>query len=310
MKVYHQINEFRKLQNAIVTIGSFDGVHKGHQKLLKRLAELAHDTNGETVVMTFWPHPRTILNPEKDGLKLLSTIEEKTELLSHYDVDHLLIIPFDKEFAEISAEDFIGSILIDTIGTKKLVVGHDHKFGRNRMGDFDLLKKKSSEYKFEVEEISREDVKNMGVSSSIIRESLLKGDVKTAAEYLGRPYELSGKVDEGRKLGRTIGFPTANIETSDPNKLIPADGVYAVRVKIENKIHKGMMNIGLRPTVNGHRRKIEVNIFNFDRNIYQKQLVVHFIARLRDEEKFADLEALKNQLYKDKELTEFILSTY
>jgi riboflavin kinase / FMN adenylyltransferase len=310
MKIHHGIDEFKRLSNAIVTIGSFDGVHKGHQKILKRLAELASETNGKTVVMTFWPHPRMVLHPEKNDLKLLSTIEEKTKLFSLYGVDHLLIIPFSKEFSEISAEDFIRKILIDTIGTKKLVIGYDHRFGRDRAGDFELLKAKSAEYNFEVEEISREDVKNIGVSSSIIRESLIKGDIKTAAEYLGRPYELSGHVEEGRKLGRTIGFPTANIETSDAHKLIPADGVFAVLVEIGKEVYKGMMNIGLRPTVNGHRRKIEVHIFNFDKNIYQVELIVHFIERLRDEVKFADLDALKTQLYKDKELAESILSKY
>jgi riboflavin kinase/FMN adenylyltransferase len=310
MKIHHRIDEFKRLSNAIVTIGSFDGVHKGHQKILKRLAHLAQNTNGETVVMTFWPHPRAILNPENNNLNLLSTIEEKTELLSRYGVDHLLIIPFNKEFSEISPEDFISSVLINTIGTKKLVIGYDHRFGRDRAGDFELLKAKSAEHNFEVEEISREDVKDIGVSSSIIRESLLKGDIRTAAEYLGRPYELSGHVAEGRKLGRTIGFPTANIETSDSHKLIPADGVYAVLIETGKEIHKGMMNIGLRPTVNGHTRKIEVNIFNFDKDIYHEDLLVHFVERLRDEVKFADLEALKNQLYKDKELTESILSKY
>jgi riboflavin kinase / FMN adenylyltransferase len=310
MKIYHHIHEFKRLSNAIVTIGSFDGVHKGHQKILQRLVELAQDTKGETVVMTFWPHPRAVLSPERNDLKLLSTIEEKTELLSRYGIDHLLIIPFSKEFSEISPEDFISSILINTIGTKKLVVGYDHRFGKDRAGDFELLEDKSKEYNFEVEEISREDVKNIGVSSSIIREALLKGDIKTATEYLGRPYELSGKVAEGRKLGRTIGFPTANIEPSDSCKLIPADGVYAVLVEAGKQIHKGMMNIGMRPTVNGHSRKIEVNIFNFSKDIYNESLVAHFIERLRDEEKFAGLDELKSQLYKDKELTESILSKY
>ena len=310
MKIYHGIHEFKRLSNAIVTIGSFDGVHKGHQKILRRLTELAQSANGETAVMTFWPHPRAVLSPGTDDLKLLSTIEEKIELLSRYGVDHLLIIPFTHEFSEITAEDFISSVLINTIGMKKLIIGHDHRFGKDRAGNFELLKIKSAKYKFEVEEISREDVKNIGVSSSIIRESLLKGGVRTAAEYLGRPYELSGKVTEGRKLGRTIGFPTANIEPSDSHKLIPADGVYAVMVEIGKEIHKGMMNIGLRPTVNGHVRKIEVNIFNFSKDIYEEPLIVQFIERLRDEIKFDGLDALKNQLYKDKELSESIFLKY
>ncbi|MFL5730128.1 MAG: bifunctional riboflavin kinase/FAD synthetase [Cytophagaceae bacterium] len=307
MKVYHQLREFRKLPNAIVTIGSFDGVHKGHQKILKRLRDLADAGHGETVVMTFWPHPRAVLSPSGQDFKLLSTMEEKIALLGKSGVDHLLIIPFTKEFSALAPDDFIHTVLIDTIGTKRLVIGHDHKFGKDRTGDFEYLKARSGHYHFEVEEITREDVKNIGVSSSIIRDSLLKGDIKTANEYLGRPYELAGQVAEGRKLGRTIGFPTANIESAESMKLVPADGVYAVLVTVKGEIHKGMMNIGQRPTVNGHRRKIEVNIFNFDRDIYREELVVHFIERLRDEVKFPDLEALKNQLYKDKELSESVL---
>jgi riboflavin kinase / FMN adenylyltransferase len=310
MKVYHQVSEFKKLENAVVTIGSFDGVHKGHQKILKRLTELAKENKGESVVITFWPHPRKVLSPDTQDIKLLSSLDEKIALLNEYGVEHLLIIPFNKEFSELSPDAFIKTLLIDTIGTKKLIIGHDHRFGRDRAGDFDYLQNKSSVYGFEVEEISREDVKDIGVSSSIIRDSLSKGDIKTAAEYLGRPYEFTGKVEEGKKLGRTIGFPTANIESPEPQKLVPADGVYAVLIEIGKKNYKGMMNIGLRPTVNGQRRKIEVHIFHFNRDIYGQLIVVRFIQRLRDEIKFPDLEALKSQLNRDKYLSESILANH
>jgi riboflavin kinase/FMN adenylyltransferase len=310
MKVYRQVSEFKKVDKAIVTIGSFDGVHKGHQKIIRRINALARENGGESVVITFWPHPRTVLTPDAQDIKLLSSLEEKITLLNEYGVDHLLIIPFDREFAELSPEDFVKTLLIDTIGTQKLVIGHDHKFGRNREGDFEFLKNKSAEYRFEVEEISREDVQNMGVSSSIIRNALLKGDIKTAAENIGRPYEFTGKVMEGKKLGRTIGFPTANIESPEPQKLVPADGVYAVLIEVGKKSYKGMLNIGLRPTVDGYHRKIEVHIFHYNREIYGLQIVVRFIQRLRDEIKFSDLKALKSQLNKDQYLAESILSKY
>jgi riboflavin kinase/FMN adenylyltransferase len=310
MKVYYNINEFKRLSNAVVTIGTFDGVHKGHQKILNRLVQLAREKKGETLVLTFWPHPRQVLNPDSKDIKVLSTIQEKIDLLSSHQIDHLLIIPFNKEFSDLTSDEFIELILVKKIGTKQLIIGYDHKFGKNREGGLEQLKACSSEYGFEVEEISREDIKNVGISSTIIRKALVEGDVETAHEYLGRPYSFSGIVMQGKQLGRTIGFPTANIAMNDTTKLIPADGVYAVLVKIEGQISKGMMNIGFRPTVNGKDRVIEVNIFDFKKDIYGMEIKVDLIAYLRKEEKYSSIDILKEQLYKDKEASLKILSKY
>jgi riboflavin kinase/FMN adenylyltransferase len=310
MKVYYNINEFERLNNAVVTIGTFDGVHKGHQKILNRLVQLASEKKGETVLLTFWPHPRQVLNPENKDIRVLSTIQEKIRLLSSRHIDHLLIIPFTKEFAELSSKEFIELILVNKIGTKHLIIGYDHKFGKNREGGFDQLIEHSSKYGFNVEEISREDIKNVGISSTVIRKALLEGDVKTAWEYLERPYSFSGKVVHGNQLGRTIGFPTANISIEDSSKLIPADGVYAVTGTVDNNNFKGMMNIGMRPTVNGKDRIIEVNIFDFNNDIYNMEIEVNIIAYLRKEEKYANIDILKEQLSKDKDASLKILSKY
>jgi riboflavin kinase/FMN adenylyltransferase len=310
MKVYYNINDFKQLSNAVVTIGTFDGVHKGHQKILSRLVKLASEKKGETVVLTFWPHPRQVLNPESKDIKVLSTVQEKINLLASHHIDHLLIIPFNKEFSELSSDEFVEFVLVNKIGTKQLIIGYDHKFGKNREGGLDQLKACSSKYGFEVEEISREDIKDVGISSTIIRKTLLEGDVKTANEYLGRPYSFSGIVMQGKQLGRTIGFPTANITMNDSSKLIPADGVYAVMVNIEGGVFKGMMNIGFRPTVNGKDRVIEVNIFDFKKDIYGMELRIDLIAYLRKEEKYSSIDILKEQLYKDKEASLQILSKY
>jgi riboflavin kinase/FMN adenylyltransferase len=308
MKVYYNIKEFQTLQKAVVTIGTFDGVHKGHQKILKRIGAIATEKKGETVVLTFWPHPRQVLNPESKDIRVLSTVQEKIELLASHGIDHLLIIPFNKEFSDLSSEEFIELILVKKIGTRHLIIGYDHKFGKNRTGGLDQLKACSSNYGFEVEEISREDIENVGISSTIIRKALLEGDVRTASAYLGRPYSFSGIVMQGKQLGRTIGFPTANISINDSSKLIPADGVYAVKVKTEDAILNGMMNIGFRPTVNGKDRVIEVNIFDFKKDIYGKELRVELIEYLRKEEKFSTIDLLKEQLNKDKEASLLILS--
>jgi riboflavin kinase / FMN adenylyltransferase len=310
MKVYYNIAEFKQLKNAVVTIGTFDGVHKGHQKILNRLTKLASEKKGESVVLTFWPHPRQVLNPESKDIRVLSTVQEKIELLASQHIDHLLIIPFNKEFSDLTSDEFIELILVNKIGTKQLIIGYDHKFGKNRTGGLEQLKACSSRYGFEVEEISREDIQNVGISSTIIRKALLDGDVKTALEYLGRPYSFSGIVMHGKQLGRTIGFPTANISINDSSKLIPSDGVYAVLIKVEDNIFKGMMNIGFRPTVNGKDRVIEVNIFDFKKDIYGMEVRVDLIAYLRQEEKYSSIDILKEQLFKDKEASLEILSKY
>ncbi|MBS1508616.1 MAG: bifunctional riboflavin kinase/FAD synthetase [Bacteroidetes bacterium] len=300
MKIYHSLDDFSALRNAVVTSGTFDGVHLGHQKIVHRLKEIAARTSGETVVITFWPHPQMVLHPEKTSLKLLNTFEEKADLLKHEGVQHLLRIPFTKEFSMISSLEFIQKILVETIGTKTLVIGYDHRFGHNREGSFEQLKLNAPSYGFEVEEISRQDVDHISVSSSKIREALAKTDVETATQLLGRPYSLTGQVVKGDQLGRVLGYPTANIEIDSLYKLIPADGIYAVSVAHENRIYKGMLYIGPRPTVNGTKRVIEVNIFEFDKEIYGESITLNFHQWLRGDKKFDGLEGLKQQLHLDK----------
>jgi riboflavin kinase / FMN adenylyltransferase len=306
MKVYRGLDEFKKLDFAVVTSGTFDGVHFGHQRILQRVTEISGKNGGESVLLTYWPHPRLVLFPEQE-LYLLSSIEEKTELLSQNHVDHLIILPFTKTFSHLSSEDFIKEILVDKIGTKKLVIGYDHKFGKNREGSFDELKKNSPLYGFEVEEIPKQMIENNAVSSTKIRRALMAGDVNTANEYLGRPYSIHGTVIEGDKIGRTIEFPTANIEVSFKNKLIPAEGIYAVTVALGQSTFKGMLNIGYRPTFGGTQKRVEVHIFDFSENIYGKSMRIDFHARMRSEVKFENAASLKAQLHHDKTETLKIL---
>ena len=299
MKIYYSIDDFVRLDNAVVTSGTFDGVHVGHQKILNRLIEIARKSTGESVVITFWPHPRLILKPEDDSLKLLNTFEERAALLKEQGIQHLLRIPFTKEFSQITSIEFISRILVGAIGTRKLVIGHDHRFGRNREGSFEQLRINGPTYGFDIEEIPRQDVDHVAVSSSKIREALEAGDVETAADFLGRPYSISGRVVKGDQLGRKLGFPTANIDIDSHYKLIPSDGIYAVRVEHEHKTYGGMLYIGNRPTLNGLAQTIEVNIFDFAQDIYGQDLKVSFIKFLRGDIKFNDLESLKEQLSED-----------
>ena len=300
MKVYRNIKDFHKLSKAVVTSGFFDGVHQGHQKILSRLVESARAIEGESVVITFWPHPKKVLMPAQNDCHTLSTLEEKIQLIAAMKIDHLIILTFDKEFSQISSDEFVKDILIEKIGTKKLVIGYDHKFGKNREGGFEYLKSNAHQFGFEVEEIPRQDIDQMGISSTLIRKALLEADVKSAAMFLGRNYSLTGTVVKGKQLGATIGYPTANVAADDPEKLIPMDGIYAVMVQYKNILYKGMLSIGFNPTVNGTERTIEVNIFDFNGSIYNETLEIIFIDYLRQEENFKSLEALKQQLDKDK----------
>lgn len=300
MKIYHGIDDFVPLNNAVVTSGTFDGVHVGHQKILARLKETASNYNGQTVVITFWPHPRLVLHPEDTTLKLLNTFEEKALLLKEHGIQHLLRIPFTREFSQLTSEQFISKILVNTIGTKKLVIGYDHHFGKNREGSFDQLMANGPRYGFDVEEIPRQEVDHLGVSSTAIRKALEEGDIETASHLLGRPYSLTGRVVVGDKLGRVLGYPTANIEVETRYKLIPADGIYAATAEHENTVYKGMMYIGNRPTINGAKQNLEINIFDFDKDIYGESLTINFHKLIRWDIKFNDLEELKNQLAADK----------
>lgn len=299
MKIYHGIEDFAPLHCAVVTSGTFDGVHVGHQKILQRLSETASKMGGETVVITFWPHPRLVLNPLDTHLRLLNTFEEKAERLREYGVKHLLRIPFTKEFSQLSSRDFIRNILVDAIGTRKLVIGYDHHFGKNREGSFEQLRVDGPQYGFEVEEIPRQDVDHIGVSSTKIRAALEEGDVQAAAHLLGRPYPLTGRVVMGDRLGRTLGYPTANLEIENANKLIPADGIYAVTVLHGHRLYKGMMYIGNRPTVDGLKRSIEVHLFGFSGDLYGETLTVYLHKKTRGDAKFDTLDLLKQQLDRD-----------
>lgn len=300
MKVYRSLDELPVIKNAIVTQGTYDGVHAAHKVILSRLKQIAKQRNGETVVMTFDPHPRMVLFPDDHGLKLLNTLDEKIEALEAEGIDHLVIIPFTKEFSRLTSLQFIRDIIVNKIGTKVLVIGYNHRFGKNREGSFEHLKEYAGLYGFEVEEIPEQDIDEVAVSSTRIRKALEMGDVALAAKYLGRFYTIQGTVKKGRQLGRTIGFPTANVQVSDPNKLIPADGVYAVKVFINNRTFLGMLNSGVRPTVDGTTHAVEVHLFDFNEDLYDKTIKIAFVDKLRDEKKFDGIDALTNQLQKDK----------
>ncbi len=310
MKIFHGLDSFEPIKNPVVTIGTFDGVHQGHIKILKRIKTIADENNGETLLITFWPHPRMVISPNDFSLQLLNTFDEKANLLKENGIDNLLRIPFTKEFSQLTAHDFVKNILVDTIKTDWLVIGYDHHFGKGREGNFDKLVEWSSTYHYKVEEISRKDIEKVGISSTKIRESLLIGDVATAHKYLGMPYNMSGRIGSGMKLGRQLGFPTANLIIDSPYKLTPADGAYAVRVKLEGKLYNGMLNIGMRPTVDGTKRTIEVHLFDFDQQVYGETITVYFYHILRKEIKFPDIEALKLQLAQDKIKAQELLSNF
>lgn len=303
MRIYYSLDDFSPVKNAVVTSGTFDGVHVGHKKILTRLSEIARKNAGETVVITFWPHPRLVLYPNDTELKLLNTFEEKAALLKKEGVQHLLRIPFTKEFSQLTSEQFIRNILVDKIGTKKLVIGYDHHFGKNREGSFEQLKLNGPTYGFEVEEISKQDVDHVTVSSTTIRKAIESADIELANDLLGQRYSLSGRVVKGDQIGRQLGYPTANIEIDSLHKLIPADGIYAVYVHHADVVYKGALYIGNRPTVDGTKKVIEVNIFNFNREIYGESLTVEFHKFIRGDQKFDSLDELKAQIDIDKKNT-------
>ena len=302
MKIYTDLKDFSAL-NPVVTIGTFDGVHLGHRKVIRRLQELAHKVNGETVIFTFYPHPRLVLNEEDNGLRLINTLEEKKVLLEAAGIDHLVIYPFTKEFSKLSYVEFVEQILVKQLGMKYLVVGYDHRFGHKREGKYEDLKVFADQLNFKIE---RQDALNMdaiNISSTKIRKAISEGDIKTANKYLGYRFFIKGDVVDGKKLGHKIGFPTANIDPQESYKLVPKDGVYAVKVDVDDKRYLGMLNIGVRPTVNNQldNRSIEVHILDFEQDIYYKNITIHFYQRIRNEQFFASIDELKAQLKKDKE---------
>jgi riboflavin kinase/FMN adenylyltransferase len=300
MRIYHSIDDFVRLNNAVVTIGTFDGVHTGHRKIIADLKTLASETGGETVLLTFFPHPRMILHPEDDSIKMINTIDEKAEMLEQLGIDHLIITPFSRDFSNQSAEEYIRNVLVNKIGTKTIVIGYDHRFGKDRQGGLDDLLRLGPVYGFDVVEIPEQDIYEVAISSTRVREALLNGAIELANTFLSYPFFITGAVVRGDQIGRTIGYPTANIVIEEKYKLIPLDGIFAVKVKIDDTHHKGMAYIGTRPTINGVTRNIEVNIFDFDKEIYNQQIRMEFYNFVRGDIKFDSLDELKEQIRKDK----------
>ncbi|QSW87054.1 bifunctional riboflavin kinase/FAD synthetase [Flavobacterium endoglycinae] len=300
MKLFHSINDFHSAKKTILTLGTFDGVHIGHKKILERITQNTENGKYESLVLTFFPHPRMVLQ-EKSEIKLLNTISEKTKLLEATGIENLIIHPFDESFSRLTAEEFVHSILVDQFHIHKIIIGHDHRFGRNRTANIDNLIAFGAEYGFEVEQITAQEIQDVSVSSTKIRKALQEGNMNLANDYLGYDYFLTGEVVKGKQLGRTIGFPTANIQIDEEYKLIPKNGVYVVKAFIDDLEVYGMMNIGFNPTVNGQRQTIEVNLFDFDADIYGKKIEVSLLQYLREEQKFGSLDLLKAQLNKDQQ---------
>ena len=300
MKIYQGIEEFSRVKNPVATVGTFDGVHLGHRKIFLRMAEEAVAREGESIVVTFYPHPRLVIHPDSRNLKFINTQERKYQLIESAGIDHLVVLPFTREFSNQSSADFVRKYLVDCIGISKLIVGYDHHYGKDRHGGFNELKGLGKIHGFDVEEVGAEMVDGTAVSSTKIRKALQEGDVKQANRLLGYFYSISGKVVHGNRIGHKIGFPTANIELEDEYKLISAIGVYACLVEWKGRTYKGMGNIGYRPTIEPGDLTIEVHIFDFDEEIYGEVITIFFIDRIRNEKKFENLSALREQLICDK----------
>lgn len=309
MRVFRGIENLPEFKNPVFTTGTFDGVHTGHQEIIRRLNQLAANSNGENIILTFHPHPRMVLHKDDSNLKLLNTLEEKTTLLSRYGVDNLVVTPFSKEFSQLTAEQYVEDFIWKKFYPRKVVMGFNHRFGNNRTGDIELMTAMGKKLGFKVEEIEAQMVENISVSSTKIRNALTSGEIETANSLLGHPYTLTGKVVTGEHLGKKLGFPTANLKIEDADKLIPANGVYAVLVKVDETLYGGMLNIGFRPTFNGKKQTIEVNIFDFNEEIYGMNIGVDMVASIRKEMKFNSVDELIAQLKKDKETSLKILST-
>lgn len=299
MKVYNSINSFDCSKKTIITIGTFDGVHLGHKSILEKMKNATQNNQYESLVLTFFPHPRMVLQQDS-SIKLLNTIDEKATLLEKFGIDNLIIHPFDEVFSNLSAEEFVKNILVDKLNIHKIIIGHDHRFGKNRTADINDLILFGKKYKFEVEQINAKEIDEIAVSSTKIRKALLEANIKLANEYLGYSYFISGKVVEGKKIGRTIGFPTANIQINESYKLLPKNGVYVVSSKIDNVLHFGMMNIGKNPTLGDNEQSIEIHFFDINEDIYSKNLQISILEHIREEQKFNSLTELQAQLEKDK----------
>ena len=309
LKIFHSINDFRSTKKTILTLGTFDGVHIGHKKILKKVIQGTANEKYESLVLTFFPHPRMVLQ-EDSGLQLLNTIDEKIDLLAEIGLENLVIHPFDETFSRLTAEDFVKTILVDRFHIQKIIIGHDHRFGRNRTADIDDLIAFGKKYNFEVEQISVQEINEISVSSTKIRNALLEGNMTLANDYLGYAYFLTGTVVKGKQLGRTINFPTANLNIKENYKLIPQNGVYIVESTINQKTVFGMMNIGFNPTVKGQNQSIEIHYFDFDADLYEQKIRVSILQRIRSEQKFESVDLLKAQLEKDKKSAHHYLNKF
>ena len=295
-------NAFNIEQQTVITIGTFDGVHAGHRKIIERLNNSAKANNLESVVLTFFPHPRMVLQKES-GIKLINTIQERKQLLEKSGIDHLVIHPFTHQFSRLTALEFVRDILVHKLNARKIIIGYDHRFGRNRSADINDLKKFGEEFNFEVEEISQQEVEHVAVSSTKIRKALEEGKVEKANNYLEHPFTLSGKIVRGKGIGKDLGFPTANLYLEEAYKLVPGNGVYVVRAMIGEKLVYGMMNIGTNPTVGGTEKTIETNFFGIDQDLYSSYLSIEMLTRIRDEKKFGSIEELKTAMKQDQEFS-------
>ncbi len=307
MRVFRSVEGLPEFKNGVLTIGTFDGVHLGHQEIIKRINQEAAAIGGESIIVTFHPHPRLVVNPNDTSLKLLNTLEEKIALLERFGVDNLIVAPFSIEFSKLTAREYVEDFLWKNVRPKKVVIGYDHRFGNNREGGLELFLEMGKELGFEVEEIAKQMVDDLAVSSTKVRTALQNGDVVQANHLLGYEYSLHGTVVEGHQMGRKLGYPTANIQPNNPNKLIPSKGVYAVRVKLEGQLYPAMMNIGDNPTFEGRKASIEANLFDFDRDIYGMELDVTFVQRLRSELKFDNIDALIKQMADDEKVSRKLL---
>jgi riboflavin kinase / FMN adenylyltransferase len=299
LKIFNSIKSFNATKPTIVTIGTFDGVHLGHQKIVTQITKNAHALNCESLVLSFFPHPRMVLQ-EGTEMKQLNTLNEKISLLDNLGIDNLVVHPFDKEFSRLTAEEFVKKVLVDVFKIKKIIIGHDHRFGRNRTATIDDLINFGETYGFEVEQISAKEINEVSISSTKIRNALLEGNIELATNFLGYDYSLTGIIIKGKQLGRTIGYPTANITIEEDYKLIPNNGVYIAKSVLNGKTVFGMMNIGTRPTVDGTKQTIEINFFDFKQDLYGQKITISLLHRMRSEQKFESIDALKNQLGKDK----------
>ena len=298
MKIYRSIEDYNEVKRSVVTIGTFDGIHLGHQKILSRLIKSSKNKDLNSVVLTFFPHPRIILNKYNE-VKMIDTLDEKIIHLNEIGIDSLIIHPFDKNFSLLSANQFIKDFLVDKLKIKHIIIGYDHRFGKGREASVTDLKNYADDYDFTVEEIKAQEIEKITVSSTKIRNSINQGDIKTTEKYLGRYFNLTGKVVKGDGLGKKINYPTANIFIEETYKIIPKDGVYLVETIIEDKLFNGMMNIGHRPTIGTNVKSIEVHLFNFNEDIYGQVISIKMISKIRDEKKFSSIQALKEQLVKD-----------